>query len=111
MRMAVQKEIPQSDTVRHLYLLQFNLEMLTCGRRELFDALKAEGVGVNVHYIPTYTFPYYRQLGYEPGLCPNAERLYERIVSIPLFYSLTDEQQEQVIEAVRKVIAYYRKEA
>ena len=107
----VQKEIPQSDTVRHLYLLQFNLEMLTCGRRELFDALKAEGVGVNVHYIPTYTFPYYRQLGYEPGLCPNAERLYERIVSIPLFYSLTDEQQEQVIEAVRKVIAYYRKEA
>ena len=107
----VQKEIPQSDTVRHLYLLQFNLEMLTCGRKELYDALKAEGVGVNVHYIPTYTFPYYRQLGYEPGLCPNAERLYERIVSIPLFYSLTDEQQEQVIEAVRKVIAYYRKEA
>ncbi len=106
----VQKEIPQSDTVRHLYLLQFNLEMLTCGRKELYDALKAEGVGVNVHYIPTYTFPYYRQLGYAPGLCPNAERLYERIVSIPLFYSLTDEQQEQVIEAVRKVIAYYRKE-
>lgn len=106
----VQKEIPQSDTVRHLYLLQFNLEMLTCGRRELYDALKAEGVGVNVHYIPTYTFPYYKGLGYAPGLCPNAERLYERIVSIPLFYSLTDEQQEQVIEAVRKVIAYYRKE-
>ena len=107
----VQKEIPQSDTVRHLYLLQFNLEMLTCGRKELYDALKAEGVGVNVHYIPTYTFPYYRQLGYKPGLCPHAERLYERIVSIPLFYSLTDEQQEQVIGAVRKVIAYYRKEA
>ena len=106
----VQKEIPQSDTVRHLYLLQFNLEMLTCGRKELYDALKAEGVGVNVHYIPTYTFPYYKGLGYAPGLCPHAERLYERIVSIPLFYSLTDEQQEQVIEAVRKVIAYYRKE-
>ena len=107
----VQKEIPQSDTVRHLYILQFNLEMLTCGRKELFDALQAEGVGVNVHYIPTYTFPYYRQLGYRPGLCPNAERLYERIVSIPLYYSLTDEQQDKVIEAVRKVIAYYRKDA
>ncbi len=107
----VQKEIPQSDTVRHLYVVQFNLEALTCGRRELFDALQAEGVGVNVHYIPTYTFPYYRQLGYRPGLCPNAERLYERIVSIPLYYSLTDEQQDKVIEAVRKVIAYYRKEA
>lgn len=106
----VQREIPASDTVRHLYLLQFNLEMLTAGRRELYDALQAEGVGVNVHYIPTYTFPYYRQLGYRPGLCPNAERLYERIVSIPLFYSMTDEQQEKVIGAVRKVVAYYKKD-
>ncbi len=106
----VQEEIPESDTVRHLYILQFNLEMLNCGRREIFDALQAEGVGVNVHYIPTYTFPYYRSLGYKPGICPNAERLYERIVSIPLYYGLTDEQQEKVIEAVKKVVNYYKKE-
>ena len=105
----VQKEIHESDTVRHLYILQFNLEMLNCGRREIFDALQAEGVGVNVHYIPTYTFPYYQSLGYKMGACPNAERLYERIVSIPLYYSLTDEQQGKVIEAVKKVIKYYRK--
>ncbi|MBQ6117976.1 MAG: UDP-4-amino-4,6-dideoxy-N-acetyl-beta-L-altrosamine transaminase [Clostridia bacterium] len=108
--LTLQREIPASDSVRHLYILQFNLEMLTAGRRELFDALQAEGVGVNVHYIPIYTFPYYRQLGYRHGLCPNAERLYERIVSIPLYYSLTDHQQDKVIEAVKKVIAYYRKE-
>lgn len=107
----VQKEIPQSDTVRHLYILQFNLEMLRCTRREIFDALQAEGVGVNVHYIPTYTFPYYQQLGYKIGFCPNAEKLYERIVSIPLYYSLTNEQQDKVIEAVRKVVNFYRKEA
>lgn len=105
----IQKEIPESDTVRHLYLLQLRLELLRCGRREIFDALKAEGVGVNVHYIPVYSFPYYRQLGYQAGLCPNAERLYERIVSIPLFYGLTDEQQDKVVEAVKKVIEYYRK--
>ena len=105
----VQKEIPESDTVRHLYILQFNLELLKCGRREIFDALQAEGVGVNVHYIPTYTFPYYQSLGFKMGTCPNAEKLYERIVSIPLYYSLTDEQQEKVIEAVKKVIKYYRK--
>ena len=105
----VQKEIPESDTVRHLYILQFNLELLTCGRREIYDALQAEGVGVNVHYIPTYTFPYYRQLGYRTGSCPKAERLYERMVSIPLYYGLTDETQDKVIEAVRKVIIYYRK--
>lgn len=105
----VQKEITESDTVRHLYILQFNIEMLKCGRRGIFDALQAEGVGVNVHYIPTYTFPYYQSLGYRTGICPNAERLYERIVSIPLYYSLTDEQQNKVIEAVKKVIDYYRK--
>lgn len=105
----IQKEIPESDTVRHLYILQFNLEMITCSRREIFDALQAEGVGVNVHYIPTYSFPYYQSLGYKMGACPNAERLYERIVSIPLYYSLTSEQQDQVVEAVKKVINYYRK--
>lgn len=105
----IQKEIPESDTVRHLYILQFNMEMLKCGRREIFDALQAEGVGVNVHYIPTYTFPYYQKLGYKMGSCPNAERLYERIVSIPLYYSLTNDQQDKVIDAVKKVIEYYRR--
>lgn len=105
----VQKEIPESDTVRHLYVLQFNLEMLKCDRRQIFDALQAEGVGVNVHYIPTYLFPYYQKLGYKAGTCPNAERLYERMISIPLYYGLTDEQQDRVIEAVRKIVEYYRK--
>ncbi len=105
----VQKEIPESDTIRHLYILQFNLEMLKCGRREIFNALQAEGVGVNVHYIPTYTFPYYQELGYKMGSCPNAEKLYERIISIPLYYSLTNEQQNKVVEAVKKVIEFYRK--
>lgn len=105
----VQKEIPESDTVRHLYIIQLDLEKLTCGRKEVYDALQAEGVGVNVHYIPVYSFPYYQKLGYKMGLCPNAEYLYERIISIPLFYSMTDKDQEKVIEAVKKVISYYRK--
>ena len=104
----VQKEIPQSDTVRHLYVIQLNNEMLKCGRKEVFDALQAEGVGVNVHYIPVYSFPYYQKLGYKMGSCPNAEKLYERMISIPLFYSMTDEDQDKVIEAIKKVIDYYR---
>lgn len=106
---AVQKNIPESDTVRHLYIIQLNTEMLKCGRKEVFDALQAEGVGVNVHYIPVYSFPYYKKLGYKMGSCPNAERLYERIISIPLFYSMTNEDQDKVIDAVKKVIDYYRK--
>ena len=105
----VQEEIPKSDSVRHLYIVQFDLEKLTCDRRAIFDALQAEGIGVNVHYIPTYAFPYYQKLGYKMGDCPNAERLYERIISIPLFYSMTDEDQDKVVEAIQKVIDYYRK--
>lgn len=105
----VQKEICESDTVRHLYILQFNLEMLNGTRKDYYDALMAEGIGVNVHYIPIYLFPHYCSLGYKMGTCPNAERLYERIVSIPLYYSLTDEKQDMIIEAVKKVIDYYRK--
>lgn len=105
----LQKEIPESDTVRHLYIIQLNLEMLRCTRKEIFDALQAEGVGVNVHYIPVYYFPYYKKMGYETGICPNAEKLYERIVSIPLFYSMTDEDVDKVIEAVKKVINYFKR--
>ncbi len=105
----VQKEIPESDTVRHLYIIQLNLDMLNCSRREIFEALQAEGVGVNVHYIPVYSFPYYQKLGYRMGECPKAEHLYERIISIPLYYSLTDAEQDKVIKAIEKVIAYYRR--
>ena len=107
--LVVQQEIAQSDTVRHLYIIQLNLDMLKCGRREVFEALQAEGLGVNVHYIPVYSFPYYQKLGYRMGECPNAERLYERIISIPLYYSLTDEEQDKVIKTVNKVIKYYRR--
>lgn len=105
----VQKEIAESDTVRHLYIIQLNLEKLNCTRKEVFEALQAEGVGVNVHYIPVYSFPYYQKLGYKMGICPNAEKLYERIISIPLFYSMTDEDQEKVVAAVKKVVNYFKK--
>ena len=105
----VQKEIPQSDTARHLYILNLNLEKLNATRREVFDALKAENICCNVHYIPVYTFPYYRKLGYKQGLCPKAEHLYARIISLPLYFSLTDTDVQSVIAAVKKVIAYYKK--
>lgn len=105
----VQKETEGSDTVRHLYVLRLDLDRLRCGRREFYDALQAENIGVNVHYIPVYYFPYYRKLGYQKGLCPNAEAYYECCLTLPLFYGMTDQDQQDVVEAVRKVIAYYRK--
>lgn len=105
----VQREIPESDTTRHLYILRLNLEKLSCDRRQFFDALYAENTCPQVHYLPVYYHSYYEKLGYEKGLCPNAEKYYEEVMSIPLYYSLTDEDVEDVIHAVKKVIAYYSK--
>ncbi|MBQ6095330.1 MAG: UDP-4-amino-4,6-dideoxy-N-acetyl-beta-L-altrosamine transaminase [Lachnospiraceae bacterium] len=105
----VQKEIPESDTTRHLYILRLRLEKLTCDRRQFFDALYAENTCPQVHYLPVYWHSYYEKLGYPKGLCPNAERFYESSMSIPLYYSLTDEEVRDVIRAVEKVVAYYRK--
>lgn len=105
----VQREIPESDTTRHLYILRLDLDKLSCTRREFFDALYAENTCPQVHYIPVYWHSYYEKLGYQKGLCPNAEKFYEEVMSIPLYYSLTDEDVEDVIAAVKKVVAYYKK--
>ncbi len=104
----IQEEIPESDTTRHLYILQLNPELLKCNRREFFDALAAENICSQVHYIPVYYHSYYEKLGYSKGICPNAEKLYERILSLPLFYSMTDSDVDDVITAVKKLIEYYR---
>lgn len=105
----VQKEIPESDTTRHLYILRIVPSKLRINRLQLFEALKAEGVVGNVHYIPTYYFPYYQKLGYKKGLCPNAEKLYDEMMSLPLYYGMSDEDVESVIEAVKKIVEWYRK--
>lgn len=103
----VQKEIPESDTTRHLYILRIKPEKLSIDRKRFFEALEAENVCCNVHYIPTYYFPYYEKMGYKRGLCPNAEKLYQEIISLPLYYAMTDEDVESVITAVRKIAEYY----
>ena len=103
------KEIELSDTVRHLYIIRLKLEKLKGSRLEVFNALKAENVHCNVHYIPVYYFPYYEKLGYKKGICPNAESLYEEIITIPLYYGMSDEDVQSVIDAVRKVVLYYKK--
>ena len=106
--LTIQKEIKESDTTRHLYIIRLKSDMLKVGRNEIYKALNAENVGLQVHYIPVYFHPYYQQLGYKKGLCPKAEALYEEIITIPLYYSLSDDDVDSVIEAVKKVIDYYR---
>ncbi len=108
--LTLQQETPGSDTVRHLFVVRLNTQMLKTGRKEIFDALRAENIGVHVHYIPVYYFPYYRTLGYEPGLCPNAEALYQEILTLPLYYAMTDADVSDVVSALHKVIGFYRKD-
>ena len=104
----LQKEIPESDSCRHLYIIRLNLDRLTCSRRQFFDAMAAENVQCQIHYIPVYWFPYYQHLGYEKGICPNAESIYEGIMSIPLYPKMTDQDVDDVIHAVKKVIENYK---
>ena len=93
----------------HIYVLLLNLDKLKCGRKEIFEALQAENIGVNVHYLPVYLHPYYKKLGYKKGKCPVAEDIYNRMITIPLFPSMSDKDVKDVIKAVKKVLNYYRK--
>ena len=104
-----QAHAPWSDAARHLYTIRLNRELLSCTRKEFFEAMRAENIYCQVHYVPTYYFTNYQKLGYKRGLCPVAESVYENIMSIPLFPRMTDEDQADVIKAIQKIVARYGK--
>jgi UDP-4-amino-4,6-dideoxy-N-acetyl-beta-L-altrosamine transaminase len=94
----------------HLYVLRFDPARFSAGRKRIFEALRAENIGVQVHYIPVYHHRYYRRLGYGKGLCKEAESFYEQAITLPVFPKMTDRDVADVIAAVRKVHHfYYRK--
>lgn len=97
------------DSAWHLYVIKLNLARLTVGRDEIFRALRAENIGVNVHYIPVPWHPYYQGLGYAKGQWPVAEAAYERLLSLPVWPGMTDADIFDTVRAVSKVIAAYRK--
>lgn len=96
---------PANHSSFHLYPIQLKLEEIHRSRREVFESLRAQGIGVNVHYIPVHTQPYYRKLGFKPGDFPNAEAYYERAISLPLYYSLSNTDQDRVVTALKNAIA------
>jgi len=92
----------------HLYPIRLELEHLLTGRREIFRALRAENIGVNVHYIPVHLHPYYRdRFGYKQGAYRTAEDSYERLISLPMFHGMSDPDVEDVIRAVNKVMTTF----
>jgi UDP-4-amino-4,6-dideoxy-N-acetyl-beta-L-altrosamine transaminase len=96
---------PAGRSAYHLYPVWIDAVRAGKSRRAVFDALRAAGIGVNVHYFPVYLQPYYRRLGFAPGLCPQAERYYAGAISLPMYAALSDVQQDQVIAAVRGALA------
>jgi UDP-4-amino-4,6-dideoxy-N-acetyl-beta-L-altrosamine transaminase len=100
-----------SNPAWHIYIIQLNLEKLKVGRKEIFEALRAENIGVNVHYIPVHLQPYYqKRFGYRRGDFPKVENYYSRAITLPIFPMMSDKDIDDVIKAVKKVISYYRKE-
>ncbi|QWB99434.1 UDP-4-amino-4,6-dideoxy-N-acetyl-beta-L-altrosamine transaminase [Mycoplasmatota bacterium] len=98
-----------SNSGWHIYVIRIKAELLNATRKEVFESLQSENIGVNVHYLPVYLHPYYKNIGYQKGLCPVAEKVYEDIITLPLFPSMSNEDVVDVIMAVEKVISYYRK--
>jgi len=96
------------DPAWHLYPIRVDSANLRGGRQQIFRALRAENIGINVHYIPVHQHPYYRDhLGYQGGEFPIAERAYEQLISLPIFHGMSDGDSDDVIKAVDKVISHY----
>jgi perosamine synthetase len=92
----------------HLYPIRLRLNKLTASRSEIFRALRAENIGVNIHYIPVHLHPYYRdRFGYKGGEFPVAENAYESLISLPMFHGMRDRDVEDVIRAVIKIIGHF----
>jgi UDP-4-amino-4,6-dideoxy-N-acetyl-beta-L-altrosamine transaminase len=89
----------------HIFVIKLNNETITKSRKEVFDELRNKNIGVNVHYIPVYYHPYYKQLGYNKGICPVAEEFYELIITLPLHPQMTDNNIKYICDSLKKVVS------
>lgn len=104
-------ELEEARSAYHIYVVRLRTELLRAGRKEVFEALVAENIGVNVHYVPVHLHPFYRkEFGYTRGDFPQAEDYYDRAITLPVFPGMSDQDASDVVSAVRKVVGYYRAE-
>ena len=95
---------PEAESAWHLYVVRLRLDEISLDHRQVFEGLRAAGIGVNLHYIPVHLQPYYRDLGFAPGDYPQAERYYAEAISLPMFPSLSDEQQDYVAGQLQRLL-------
>lgn len=85
----------------HLYVIRLQLDQIQKTHRQVFESLREQGIGVNLHYIPVHMQPHYERMGFEPADFPQAQVYYKEAISIPMFQTMTDEQQDEVIKALK----------
>jgi len=96
---------PDGYSGLHLYVIRLKLDLIAKTHREVFEALREQGIGVNLHYIPVHTQPYYQQMGFKRGDYPEAERYYAEAISLPMFQTMSEAQQDAVVAALRASLA------
>ena len=89
----------------HIYIIRVDFTKVKLSKKEIFARMRDSGIVLNLHYIPVHTQPYYQKLGFQQGDFPVSEKYYEEAITLPLYYDLTDEQQDEVIEALKEVLA------
>lgn len=98
------QQLSQTDSAWHLYIIRLKLDKITKTHQQVFNELRAAGIGVNLHYIPVHTQPYYRELGFTPGLFPVAEKYYQQAISLPLFHHMSEEQFKTVVDTITYIL-------
>jgi UDP-4-amino-4,6-dideoxy-N-acetyl-beta-L-altrosamine transaminase len=93
---------PDNYSSMHLYVIRLSLERGRLTRRRVFEAMREAGIGVNVHYIPVHTQPFYKKMGFKEGDYPNAEKFYQEAISLPIYPTLNEDQQDKVVEILAK---------
>ena len=95
---------PDSYSGLHLYVIRLQLDKISRSHREVFDSLREQGIGVNLHYIPVHTQPYYARMGFKVGDYPQAENYYREAISLPIYATLIEAQQDAVVCALKKAL-------
>ena len=95
---------PDSHSGLHLYVIRLQLENTTLSHREVFEVLREQGIGVNLHYIPVHTQPYYEQMGFQENDFPQSMAYYREAISIPMFHGLSEQQQDRVVAVLKEIL-------
>ncbi len=96
---------PDTESSWHLYIIRLKLDKIAKTHRQVFEELRHSGIGVNLHYIPVHTQPYYQNLGFKWGDFPHSEQYYQEAISLPMYYGLSDENQERVVAVLRDILS------